>query len=276
MSPERMSPERMSPEQMSPEQMSPVDLIQGYLANELSQTGREDLQRWLEKDPAHLDQFVIEVFVDSQLREVLGENKVRQDLLSLACRGDLAAVRETADVPAPRAAECGTSPRQRRDAPKARRHFPSLAMNVVVTASLTACILMVAEAIVERGTEFGVEVTPGGSRSVAKSLVVPPAHRVPVVVADETSPQFPSDKSIGGDQLAVGRAFQPDMSVRLESLTYGERRPTKSRDLQICRSPLGRFQGDPICPLSPPMLHFANFAKILIRELLFLGRYWGV
>jgi hypothetical protein len=26
------------------------------------------------------------------------------------------------------------------------------------------------------------------------------------------------------DQIAVGQAFQPDIKVRLESLTYGERR----------------------------------------------------
>jgi hypothetical protein len=60
---------------------------------------------------------------------------------------------------------------------------------------------------------------------------------------------------VGWAELAVGQAFQPDISVRLESLTYGERRPTmiggnsRNGGAALARSPTRkRVPRHPACP----------------------------
>ena len=115
--------------------MSPVDLIQAYFENELSEAECQALQRWLGEDPAHLEQLVLEAFIDGQLRDVLGQAKVRQDLLSLAHGREPSTTPEAASVPAltphspalsggsPAAQPMrdGSSPRSRRSLPLSRR-----------------------------------------------------------------------------------------------------------------------------------------------------------
>ena len=50
----------------------------------------------------------------------------------------------------------------------------------------------------------------------------------PVHEGQELRGRVHGEKAVGWDQRVVGQAFQPDRQVRLESLTYGERRPTTS------------------------------------------------
>lgn len=128
--------------------MSPADLIQGYLENELSEEASAVLQHWLEEEPGHLDQLIMEAFLDSQLRSVLGESKVRKDMLSLVCAGDAAASPVTAGVDALRIARSDTA--RRGSAADVRRYFPSIAAVVAVVALLAACLVVVVGTIARR------------------------------------------------------------------------------------------------------------------------------
>ncbi len=142
--------------------MSPTDLIQDYLDNELSEASREAFRRWLDEDAAHLDQLVVEALLDSQLRSVLGESKVRRDLLSLACAEDAAGLPESAGVSAPGVTLSGTS--RRGSAADARPYVPPIAAIIAVVASLAACIAVV----------VGTNARRPGAGPVARQLAAQP------------------------------------------------------------------------------------------------------
>jgi hypothetical protein len=180
--------------------MNPIDLIQAYLDNELSESGGESLRSWLEEDPAHVDQLVMEALIDSQLRGVLGETKIRQDLLSLACDGDLASLPETAQVPAPHVAQSGSSRQPHSGAAKTRRLLPSVAVIVAVVASLAACIL----AVVGMMTRERVPRQP----DAAQLAVQPAPQSHPAAPAQPDNGPVAELSRVVGIQWS-GQTFQP-------------------------------------------------------------------
>ncbi len=204
--------------------MNPADLIQCYLENELSESDRGALQDWLEEDAAHLQQFVMEAFIDSQLRGVLRDTKVRQDLLSLARDGDLAAMPDATGVAAPHDAQLATSRRQRGSAGKAnhaRRFFPSVAAVVAVVASLAACIVVVFVATSRR---------PGGEQVAAQPdtqlQTTPPALPNIGAVAQVSRAvrvRWSGEEIEPGQRLTAGQSLALDAGVLELTLDLGVR-----------------------------------------------------
>ena len=64
--------------------MTPAELIQCYLEDSLSEAEADALHAWLAADPANVDVFTVQTYMHSQLCEVLGERKVREELLASA------------------------------------------------------------------------------------------------------------------------------------------------------------------------------------------------
>lgn len=64
--------------------MTPAELIQGYVENSLSQAEADALRTWLAQNPAHVDDFVLQTFLDRQLCEMLGERALRENVLAAA------------------------------------------------------------------------------------------------------------------------------------------------------------------------------------------------
>ena len=199
--------------------MSPADLIQGYLENELSEEGHADLRLWLEEEPAHLDQLVLEAFLDSQLRSVLGESKVRQHVLSLVCAEDAAASPVTAGVNAPHVARFGTS--RRGSAAGARRFFPSVGTIVAVVALLAVCLVVVVITIARRPGAGQLAAQPKAQSPFAAPA--PPGDG-PVAQLNRVVGARWSGKAMEpGQRLATGQAIALDAGVLELTFDIGAR-----------------------------------------------------
>jgi len=198
--------------------MSPDDLIQGYLENELSEKARAVLQHWLEEEPVHLDQLVMEAFLDSQLRSVLGESKVRKDMLSLVCAEDAAASPVTAGVDAPRVARSDTA--RRGSAADVRRYFPFAAI-VSVVALLAACLVVAVGTIARRPGAGQVMAQP---KAKSPSAAPAPSADGPVAELNRVVGVRWSGNAIEpGQHLAVGQSLALDAGVLELTFDIGAR-----------------------------------------------------
>jgi len=61
----------------------PQALVNAYLDNELTERQHRALTAWLAEDPSHVEQFVLECYLHSQLQDIFTEERITSEALSL-------------------------------------------------------------------------------------------------------------------------------------------------------------------------------------------------